>query len=118
MSLIRLLPLIFLSGCVAYPRPYFGRVKGRAAVEDGKPVKIQAAIMKACDTVQGETEEIVRLRETTAGKDGHYSIFMYGVVWHFKNFVSLSECTSRIQRFVCRPHCRKADEIDIDLLGK
>lgn len=116
--MIRLLPLIFLAGCVAYPRPYFGPVRGKANVEDGKPVRIQAAILKTCDTIQGESEEIVRLRETTTDKDGRYSIFMYGVVWHFKNFRSLTECSSHIQRFVCRPHCKKADAVDIELLGK
>lgn len=107
-----------LSGCVAYPRPYFTLVRGRAALDDGKPLRIQAAIIKNCDTIQGESEDIVRRRETITGKDGRYSIFLYGVVWHLKNFINLSECSSHIQRFVCRPHCKKADEVDIDVLGK
>ena len=110
--------LSLLSGCVAYPRPYLTRVRGRADLDGGPPVRIQAGISKDCDTVQGETEEIKGLRETTTDKDGRYSLTVYGVVWHFKNYFSLTECTSHIQRFVCRAYCKKADDVDLEMLGK
>jgi hypothetical protein len=110
---------VALSGCLGYPRPYLTRVHGRAALEDRKPIRIEAAIVKECDTVRGgETSEIVRRRGDTTDKDGRYSIVLWGVTWNFKNFITLSECSSRVQRFICRPECHKADEIDIDLLGK
>ena len=118
----RALPLLCLllplSACLGYPRPYLTTVKGHASLDDGKPIKIQAAIIKTCDTVQGETEHIGPLKETLTDKDGRYSLTLMGVVWRYKNFVTLSECDSHIQRFVCRPYCKKVDEIDIDILGK
>ena len=108
-----------VAGCLGYPRPYFTTIKGQADLgEIGQPIKIGAAIVKECDTVAGESEDIGRMRTTTTGKDGRYSLTVICVAWHFKNFISLAECTSRLQRFVCRPYCKKADEIDIDVLGK
>jgi hypothetical protein len=118
---MRALALVFfLSGCAGYPRPYLTRVHGRVALDDSrKPIRVEAAIIKACDTVRGgETEDIVRRRGDTTDKDGRYSIMLWGVVWNFKNFVTLSQCTSHVQRFVCRPECRKVDDIDLELLGK
>ncbi len=118
----RLLPLAFacaaLSGCLAYPRPYLTTIKGQADLNGGPPIKIQAGIEKDCETYDGDTENVSFLRETTTDKDGRYSLTVFGAVWNFKNFISLTECTSHIQRFVCRPYCKKADAVDIDLLGK
>lgn len=118
----RLLPLAFacaaLSGCLAYPRPYLTTIKGQADLNGGPPIKIQAGIEKDCETYDGDTENVSFLRETTTDKDGRYSLTVFGAVWNVKNFISLTECTSHIQRFVCRPYCKKADAVDIDLLGK
>ncbi len=107
-----------LASCVGYPRPYLTTVKGRASLDDNQPIRIQAGILKTCDTVNGETEDLKNLKETTTDKDGRYSMMIFGLTWHYKNFMTMAQCSSHIQRFVCRPHCRKADAIDIEMLGK
>jgi hypothetical protein len=108
-----------LQGCLAYPRPYLTNVKGRADLgESGQPVRIEAGIVKTCDTINGEEETIKNRRGAMTDKDGRYSFLVAGLVWHSKSYRTLTECTSRIQRFICRPHCKKVDEIDIEMLGK
>ncbi|MDE2237410.1 MAG: hypothetical protein KGK30_05940, partial [Elusimicrobia bacterium] len=106
------------SGCLGYPRPYLRTISGKALLDNGQPLKIGAAIVKDCDSINGETEERGRMRTTTTDKDGRYSLTVIGLAWNYKNFVTLSECTSHVQRFVCRPYCKQADAIDIDILGK
>lgn len=119
MRRLPLLLLPLLAGCVGYPRPYFTRVHGRADLDGGQPYRIEGAIIKECETIKGgQTERIIRRRGDDMDKDGNYSFWLWGVTWNFKNHVSLSECTSYIQRFACRPYCKKADAIDIDVLGK
>ena len=115
--LLLLWPLL-VSGCVGYPRPYMTHVKGQADLAGGPPVKIAAGISKDCDTYQGETEDVKWRRETTTDKDGRYSLTVFGLVWNWHNYFSDAECTSHIQRFICRPYCKKADDVDIDVLGK
>jgi hypothetical protein len=107
-----------LSGCVAYPRVYWTTKKGQASVDNGKPVEIKAALLKECETLQGDTQTTIRERSTMTDAKGHYSLTIRGVVMHYKNFVSLGECTSHIQMFVCRDHCKEVDDVDIELLGK
>ena len=117
----RLVPLLLplaVSGCVGYPRPYMTRVKGQADLQGGPPIRVEAGIAKTCDSMSGETEDIKNRRGETTDKDGRYSFTVMGVVWHFKNLVTEGYCTSHIQKFVCREHCRKADDIDIEVLGK
>jgi hypothetical protein len=119
----RLLPLLLaaaaLSACVGYPRPHFRRFKGQAELgEDGQPLKLAATIVKYCESWQGETEHRGRMRETVTDAKGHYSLTVMGVAWNFKNLFSSAGCTSDVQLFACRPHCKKADQIDIDVLGK
>ncbi len=111
-----LLPL--LSGCVAYPKVYWRTLKGTARIEDGKSVTIKAAIVKVCDTDDGEQELPGRERETTTDAQGRYRLGVHGVVWHSRSFVTLKSCTSRVQMYVCREYCRIADQVDIDVLGK
>ena len=79
---------------------------------------LQRGISKDCDTYRGETEEITWRREVTTDKDGRYSFTVFGLVWNWHNYVSDAECTSHVQRFSCRPYCKKADDVDIDVLGK
>jgi hypothetical protein len=108
-----------LSACVGYPRPYLTTLKGKADLgEDGKPVKLAAAIVKECETWQGETEKRGSMHETMTDKDGRYSITVMGVAWNFKNLVTEGECRSHVQMFACRPYCKKVDQVDVDVLGK
>ena len=113
-----LLLLPFLCGCVAYPKFYWRTLKGQARIEDGKPITIKAAIVRQCDTVEGEQETEGRARETQTDAQGRYKLAVHGAVWHFKSFWSPKVCTSRIQMYVCREYCRIADQVDIDVLGK
>ena len=118
-ALLMLLLVSGSAGCLGYPRPYFTRVHGKADLgEEGKPVELGAAIVKECETWQGDTETVGHMHKTTTGKDGKYSMMVIGVAWNFKNFVTEGGCTSHVQRFICRPYCKKADAIDIDVLGK
>ena len=41
-------------GCIGYPRPYFTRVKGKAALDDGKPIRIQAACPDCAEPIPVE----------------------------------------------------------------
>jgi hypothetical protein len=115
-ALLLLLP--FLTGCLAYPDVYWRTLKGTARVEDGKPVTIKAAIVKTCESVEGEAEFPGRERQTTTDAQGHYRLGIHGMTWRYKNFVSLKNCTSRLQMYVCRQYCKEADQVDIDVLGK
>ena len=115
--LLLLLALPLLSGCLAYPRVYWTVKKGRAAVEDGKPVGIKAAILKECETLQRDSQTTVKERSTTTDAEGNYRLPVRGVVWHTRT-LSGAGCTSHIQMFVCRDFCKEADDIDINLLGK
>lgn len=108
-----------LSACVGYPRPYLTTLRGKADLGDeGKPVKLAAAIVKECETWQGETEKRGSMHETTTDKDGKYSITVVGVAWDFKNLVTEGTCMSHVQMFACRPYCKKVDQVDVDVLGK
>lgn len=115
---LALLLLPVLAGCVAYPKVYWRTLKGQARVDDGKPITIKAAIVKQCDTMEGEHETEGRQRETQTDSQGRYKLGVHGMVWHFKSFLTPKTCTSRIQMYVCRDYCRVADEVDIEVLGK
>ena len=115
-SLLLLLPL--LTGCVGYPRVYWKTIKGTARIEDGKPVTIKAAIVKMCESVEGDAEFPGREREAQTDAKGRYQLGVHGMVWHTRNFVTLKRCTSRLQMYVCRQYCKEADQVDIDVLGK
>jgi hypothetical protein len=122
MVTVTRLPLVLLlvplSGCVVYPRFYDTTKKGQAVLDEGKPIQLKAQLLKYCEKTAGESTDVIKERSTTTDKDGRYSLTIRGVVWHWKNFMTLSECTSRIQMFVCREVCKPADDIDINVLGK
>jgi hypothetical protein len=113
-----LLALPLLSGCVAYPKVYWRTLKGTARVEDGKPVTIKGGIVKTCETLDGEVETPKKERETVTDAKGGYRLPVRGLVWHSRGFISHKECSSRVQLYVCRPHCKPVDQVDIDVLGK
>lgn len=115
-----LLALPLLTGCLGYPKFHARRFKGRAELsEDGKPIKLAATIIKFCESYQNpEEERRGYMRETTTDAQGNYSLTVMGFAWRFKNFVSDANCTSEVQLFSCRPHCKKVDQIDIEMLGK
>lgn len=117
MKLLPLLLLPLLAGCVTYPRLYWTTKKGQAAVEDGKPLGIKAAILKECETLQRETQKTVKEVSTTTDNEGRYRLPVRGLVWHTLT-LSGAGCTSHIQMYVCRDACKEADDIDINYLGK
>ena len=117
MKHLPLLLLPLLSGCVGYPRIYWRTLKGQASVEDGKPVGIKAVLLKECETLQNETQKTLKERSTTTDAQGRYRLPLRGVVWHTRTFTGAG-CDSHFQLYVCRPDCKEADEIDINLLGK
>ena len=106
-----------VSGCVAYPKVYDRTIKGTAALEDGKPVVIKASLVKSCESLKGESEKVIRTRQTTTDAQGRYALKIRGMAW---NTIGLSGagCESRIQLFVCREVCKPVDDIDIEVLGK
>lgn len=119
LAILLLAAAPLLTGCLGYPRPHIRRFKGKAELgDDGKPIKLAATIIKYCDTWQGESENRGRMRETMTDGEGRYSLTVMGVAWHYKNFLSDAQCKSEVQLFACRPHCKKADQIDIEVLGK
>jgi hypothetical protein len=107
-----------LCGCVIYPKAYWKTFKGKAVLEDGKPIVIKAQLLKHCENLQGESEKMIRERQTTTDAQGNYKLSIEGMAWNVKNFSSDSGCQSRIQLFVCRDVCKPVDEIDITVLGK
>ncbi len=110
--------LISLSGCIAYPKFYWTTKSGTARLEDGKPITIKAALIKSCESYQGEKEKEIRVRQTRTDDKGRYSLTIRGMAFNVKNFLSDSGCASRIQMFICREVCKPVDEIDINILGK
>lgn len=105
------------SGCVPYPKIYDRTIKGTAALEDGKPVVIKASLVKSCESLKGESEKVIRTRQTTTDAQGRYKLTIRGMAW---NTIGLSGagCESRIQMFVCREVCKPVDDIDLEVLGK
>jgi hypothetical protein len=106
-----------LCACVGYPRPYVVRRKGTASLENGAPV-IKAAIVKECETEEGETERDRHSTQTKVDDKGRYSLTLIGMAWNWTNLVNGSRCGSRVQLYVCRDICRPADDVDINVLGK
>ena len=106
-----------LCACVGYPRPYLVHKKGTASVENGSPI-IKAAIVKECETDEGESERDRHSTQTQADAQGRYSLTLFGMAWNWANLVTGSSCTSRLQMYVCRDICRPADDVDISVLGK
>ena len=108
-----------LSGCVAYPRGYWTVKEGTANVEDGKPVVIKAVLLKDCQSVTGQdTQTELKTVQTTTDAQGHYRLPMRGMAWQHRNLFSDAGCETHIQMYVCRPVCKEADDIDINVLGK
>ena len=94
---LSLLLLPLLCGCVGYPKFYWRTLKGTARVEDdGKPVTIKAAVIKECESVEGEAEFPGRERETKTDAKGNYKLGIHSVVWHWKNLFNDKNCNSRL----------------------
>lgn len=107
-----------LSGCIVYPRVYDTTKKGQAVLDDHKPIEIKAQLLRYCERISGDTTSVVKETKTMTDAEGRYALPVRGVVWRWKNFATLSDCTSRLQMFVCRQVCIPADDIDINILGK
>ena len=109
-----------LCGCVAYPRGYWTVKEGTANVEDGKPVVIKAVLLKDCQSVTGEdTQTELKTVQTTTDAQGHYRLPVRDLaVWQRRNLITGAGCETHIQMYVCRPVCKEADDIDINVLGK
>lgn len=110
-----------LSGCVAYPRPYWTVKSGKAEITAGRPIIVRAELVKSCETYQGESEQTVKSKETTTDAQGRYKLRVVGLVWNWRNLISEAECTSRVQLYLCREgpdSCVEADDVDINVLGK
>jgi hypothetical protein len=119
LSLASLLLLPLLTGCLGYPKFHYKRFKGTAALgEDGKPVNLAATIIKECESWKGDTEDRGYMRRTTTDEKGRYNFSVMGFAWRSKSWLTETACTSFVQLFSCKPHCKKADQIDIDVLGK
>lgn len=114
-----LLPLlILLSGCAGYPHLHLLKKKGRAFVEDGRPVRLQAALVKDCDTVRGgELSRTLKTKDLVTDAQGRYSVRFIRPVFNWWAWNG-ARCISRIQMFVCRPVCRPVDDVDLEVLGK
>ncbi|MBI5629255.1 MAG: anhydro-N-acetylmuramic acid kinase [Elusimicrobia bacterium] len=115
---LALLAALGLQSCVGYPRPFLARKSGIAAVEPGKPLALKAAIVKSCETLQGETETVKKSKDVSTDEKGRYSFWITGLSWNWTNFITLSRCRSRVQLYVCRPFCKEVDEVDLSILGK
>lgn len=115
-SLLLALPLI--TGCIGYPHLHMLKKKGRAFVEDGQPVRLQAALVKDCDTVRGgEISKTIKTKDLVTDAKGNYSVRFIRPVTNWWSW-SGARCVSRIQMFVCRPTCRPVDDVDLEVLGK
>lgn len=106
------------SGCLGYPRLHWSKKSGTAAAVDGQPIAIRAELIKDCETPRGESSRTLKAVETRTDAQGRYSVTVRGLSWNWRNYLSLANCRSRIQLFVCRAVCKPADDIDIDVLGK
>ena len=112
------MPCIALSGCVAYPRFYWTTQEGRARLEQGRPVRVKAVLLKECETLDGGTQTVVDSREALDGQGRPLHPQASRIDLELEELRLGSECSSRVQMYVCRPECRPADDIDINILGK
>lgn len=112
--------LPWLAGCLAYPRLHLAQKKGRAYIEDGKPIRIQANIVRECESTRGESTKEGPRRETTTDAQGRYAIRVVGFAFNSRNFITAGRCTSRVQLYACRLPgiCKPVDEVDLEVLGK
>ena len=107
-----------LCSCVGYPRVFLAKRSGTAAVEEGKPLTIKAAIVRSCESVEGESEQVKKETQAQTDSQGRYSLRLFGLAWNWKNLLTFASCASRVQLYVCREICKPADEVDINILGK
>ncbi|MBI4377330.1 MAG: hypothetical protein HY549_12895 [Elusimicrobia bacterium] len=109
-----------LGGCVGYPKFYWTTRKGQTTVTPGRPVMVRADLVKSCDTVEGEQDQLIRSRMTQADGEGRYRLRIWGAAWNWRNLISHAECRSRVQMFVCREpdYCRPVDDVELEVLGR
>src|SRR5581483_11551212 len=109
-----------LSACLAYPKSYWTVKEGTARLDDdGKPVRIRAVLLRDCQSLDGqETQKQLESFETTTDARGHYRLPIHAVAWERRNYLSEAGCETHVQMYVCRPVCKEADDVDINVLEK
>ncbi|OGR86633.1 MAG: hypothetical protein A3J74_10075 [Elusimicrobia bacterium RIFCSPHIGHO2_02_FULL_57_9] len=115
------LPGSLLSACVFYPKPHWTVKSGQAQLQSEKLILVKAELIKSCETSQGESEQILKSKETMTDSKGRYKLRIAGLVWNWRNLMSQAECSSRVQMYLCREgpdSCVEADDVDITVLGK